>query len=79
MAVFSGVCATSLFLYARNQSRKASELAAVDATQSSEVIFALFGEIIILGAPVPNGQAIFGIAMVFAGLTLFIRFQEMDT
>jgi drug/metabolite transporter (DMT)-like permease len=78
VALFSGVCATSLFLYARNQSKQASELAAVDATQSSEVIFALFGEILILGAPVPSGQAWVGILIVFVGLGLFIRFQELS-
>ena len=41
VALFSGILATSLFLFARNKSRSASELAAVDATQSSEVIFAM--------------------------------------
>jgi drug/metabolite transporter (DMT)-like permease len=79
VALFSGVCATSLFLYARNQSKKASELAAVDATQSSEVIFALFGEVLILGAPLPSLSAWAGILIVFGGLALFIRFQELET
>jgi len=37
VALFSGVIATSLFLMARNKSRKPSELAAVDATQASRV------------------------------------------
>jgi drug/metabolite transporter (DMT)-like permease len=77
VALFSGVFATSLFLFARNRAQKASELAAVDATQSSEVVFALLGEILILGAPLPSGWALTGIAIVFAGLALFIRFQEV--
>lgn len=76
VALFSGVFATSLFLYARSKSTKASELAAVDATQSSEVIFAMAGEILILNAPLPNSIALAGIFLVFAGLVLFIRFQE---
>lgn len=76
VALLSGTIATSLFLYARNKSRRASELAAVDATQSSEVIFAMLGEILILGAPLPNGTALFGMLLVFFGLTLFICFQE---
>ena len=76
VALFSGIFATSLFLYARNRSRRASELAAVDATQSSEVIFAMIGEVLILGAPLPSGRALAGILLVFAGLALFIRFQE---
>lgn len=76
VALFSGIVATSLFLYARNQSTKASELAAVDATQSSEVIFAMAGEILLLGSPLPNLEATLGIITVFAGLALFILFQE---
>jgi drug/metabolite transporter (DMT)-like permease len=76
VALFSGIIATSLFLYARGKSRRASELAAVDATQSSEVIFALIGEIVILHAALPNGIALSGIFLVFIGLSLFIRFQE---
>jgi drug/metabolite transporter (DMT)-like permease len=76
VAVFSGVVATSLFLAARNRSRRASELAAVDATQSSEVIFAMAGEVLLLGAPLPDAAAVAGMAMVFGGLGLFIRYQE---
>ncbi len=76
VALFSGVAATSLFLYARSRANRASELAAVDATQSSEVVFAMIGEVAILGAPWPSSVALTGVAVVFAGLTLFIRFQE---
>lgn len=76
VALFSGIAATSLFLYARSLARRASELAAVDATQSSEVIFAMIGEVLILGASWPTGLAVAGVVVVFTGLTLFIRFQE---
>ncbi len=76
VALFSGVFATTLFLYARNRSTKASELAAVDATQSSEVVFAMIGEVIVLHAPLPSGVAIIGVLMVFVGLTCFVCFQE---
>ncbi len=76
VALFSGIIATSLFLYARNKSKKASELAAVDATQSSEVIFATAGEILILGSTLPNSIALTGMFLVFTGLALFIHFQE---
>jgi len=77
VAIFSGICATSLFLYARSRSRRASELAAVDATQSSEVVFALIGEILLLQAPMPPAMAAAGVALVFAGLALFIYDQEV--
>jgi drug/metabolite transporter (DMT)-like permease len=79
VALFSGIFATSLFLFARGKSKKASELAAVDATQSSEVIFAMTGEILLLGSPLPNTIALGGIILVFIGLALFIRFQEIVT
>ena len=76
VALFSGILATSLFLYARGEAKRASELAAIDATQSSEVIFALIGEIVILHAALPSGIALSGIFLVFIGLSLFIRYQE---
>lgn len=78
VALFSGVIATSLFLMARNASSTANQLAAVDATQSSEVIFALFGEIVLLNAPLPDKTAMVGMGLVFIGLALFVRFQEAD-
>jgi drug/metabolite transporter (DMT)-like permease len=76
VALFSGICATSLFLYARSKSKQGSELAAVDATQSSEVIFAMIGEIVLIGAALPGAAAVAGIVLVFTGLALFVRFQE---
>ena len=76
VALFSGVVATGFFLLARARATKASELAAVDATQASEVVFALLGEIFFLGAPLPNLTAIVGIGLVFTGLGLFIAFRE---
>jgi len=76
VALFSGVAATSLFLQARNLSKTAGELAAVDATQSSEVVFALLGEIVIIGAVLPDLFSIFGILITCTGITLFVRFQD---
>ena len=57
VALLSGLVATTLFLLARHQAHTSSELAAVDATQSSEVIFALLGEMLFLGTALPNAQA----------------------
>jgi len=78
VALFSGVAATSLFLQARNLSKTAGELAAVDATQSSEVIFALLGEIVIIGAALPDIFSVFGILITCAGITLFVCFQDQS-
>ena len=75
VAVFSGVAATSLFLQARNLSKTAEELAAVDATQSSEVVFALLGEMVIIGAAFPDLFSVLGILVTCTGITLFVCFQ----
>jgi drug/metabolite transporter (DMT)-like permease len=75
VALLAGVVATSLFLRARHHAHGAYELAAVDATQASEVIFAVAGEIVFLhGAPPgPLGSA--GIALAVAGLALYVIAQ----
>ncbi len=75
VALSSGVVATSIFLYARNLSQNAAELAAVDSTQSSEVIFALVGEMVILGAAFPNIYGVMGILITGVGLVAFVRHQ----
>ena len=76
VALLSGVLATSLFLLARSEAATGGQLAAVDATQSSEVVFALAGEVLIIGAPLPNSLAVAGMLVTAVGLMLFIRFQE---
>ncbi len=76
VALFSGVIATSLFLGARNSANDASQLAAVDATQSSEVLFALCGEILFLQASLPSPMQLFGILIAGAGLVAFVRLED---
>jgi drug/metabolite transporter (DMT)-like permease len=76
VALFSGVIATSLFLSARNRADNASKLAAVDATQSSEVIFALAGETLLLQASLPNPMGILGILVTCAGLIAFVMHEH---
>jgi drug/metabolite transporter (DMT)-like permease len=73
VALFSGVIATSLFLAARNSAGDASQLAAVDATQSSEVLFALAGEVIFLQASLPSLMQLTGILIACAGLVAYVR------
>ncbi len=73
VALFSGIIATSLFLYARQEAANSYELSAVDATQSSEVVFALSGELVFLHAPAPTGLGGIGIVMTILGLSLYIR------
>ena len=75
VALLSGVVATSLFVYARHHARNAYELAAVDATQAGEVIFALLGEVFWLGGTLPGPTAAVGVALTLLGLVLYLLAQ----
>ena len=75
VALLSGVIATSLFVYARHLARNAYELAAVDATQAGEVLFALVGEVLLLGGAVPDSFALIGIGLTMLGLVLYLLAQ----
>jgi drug/metabolite transporter (DMT)-like permease len=76
VAISSGVIATSLFLAARHRARSAYELAAVDATQSAEVIFSVAGEVLILGGALPGPLGWAGIILTIAGLVLYLLAQQ---
>ncbi len=76
VALFSGVLATSIFLFARNLAKTPDELAAVDATQASEVVFALLGGMVFLGGKAPNLHSITGLVLILIGLAFFIKFQK---
>jgi len=75
VAMFSGIIATSLFLHARHLAEDAYQISAIDATQSSEVVFSLLGEIIFLQGMFPGLQGWLGILLTLVGLTLYIRIQ----
>jgi len=68
VTIFSGITATSLFLYARAKANTPSKIALVDSTQSGEVLFTLLFEVIFLGALLPTGIGIFGIGLLLLGL-----------
>ena len=76
IALFSGVFATSIFLFARNMASDSSELAAVDATQSSEVIFALLGGVVFLKSDSPNMTSTVGLLIIMIGLICFVAYQK---
>ncbi len=74
VALFSGVIGTSIFLYARNMASSSSQLAGVDATQSSEVIFALIGGMMFLDKAIPNITSIIGLFLILGGLIMFVKY-----
>ena len=71
IGISSGVIATVLFFIATDHSRgHQGKLAAVEATQSTEVLFAIIGEMLLLGAPLPSAIALTGIGIIIVGMVL---------
>jgi hypothetical protein len=71
VGIFSGVIATSLFFAATQKVRNNnSQLAAVEATQATEILFACIGEMVLLEAALPDTYGIVGIVLVVIGMTL---------
>lgn len=71
VAIFSGVIATVLFFMATDMVRGSMQkLAAVEATQSMEVLFALAGELLFLSILFPSPLSWMGIGIVILGMIL---------
>ncbi len=71
VAICSGVIATSLFFLATNLARHhPGKLAAVEATQSTQILFVIMGEAAILSVPFPSGFALIGILLIIAGMII---------
>ncbi|HMV98102.1 MAG TPA: multidrug resistance efflux transporter family protein [Anaerolineales bacterium] len=75
VALLSGVIATTLFLYARHLCHQPYEIAAVDATQSMEVVFSLIGEIVFLHGAFPGPIGFVGVALTILGLIAYMKVQ----
>ncbi|WP_069998785.1 DMT family transporter [Cellulosilyticum sp. I15G10I2] len=77
VAISSGVIATILFFKATDLVKKDShKLAAVEATQAGEVIFALIGEVLLLGGIFPTGLSLVGVIVVIGGMIIHSLFAE---
>lgn len=71
VALSSGIIATVLFFMATDMVRgNMQKLAAVEATQSMEVVFALVGELLFLSIPLPTPLSWIGIFIVITGMVL---------
>lgn len=71
VAVTSGIIATTLFFIATERSRdNQGKLAAVEATQSTEVLFVIVGEMILLQLEAPPLLAVIGIVVITIGMLL---------
>ncbi|WP_226683172.1 DMT family transporter [Sutcliffiella horikoshii] len=77
VAISSGVIATTLFFIATDMVRNSQEkLAAVEATQSTQVLFVLFGEVLLLSTPLPNGIGKLGLFIIIIGMLLHSFFTK---
>lgn len=71
VGISSGVIATVLFFIATNRVRDdQGKLAAVEATQSAEIIFVIIGEMLLLNTPLPKPIALIGLAIIIVGMSL---------
>lgn len=76
ISLFSGVIASSLFLYARSKANSAKKIVLVDATQAGEVFFSLSAEVLFLGAVLPSFSGFTGIFITFLGLLLLAFYDK---
>ncbi|TFE02277.1 DMT family transporter [Jeotgalibacillus salarius] len=71
VAVSSGIIATALFFIATNSVRHdQGRLAAVEATQATQVLFVIAGEAVLLSSPLPSGIASVGIGLIVVGIVV---------
>lgn len=71
VGVSSGVIATILFFMATDLARgDQGKLAAVEATQSMQLIFVILGEMLLLGIALPSTFSLIGIVVIIAGMAL---------
>jgi len=73
VALLSGVIATTIFFHARHLCSHPYEIAAVDATQSMEVVFSLIAEILFLQGAFPGPVGLAGVALTLFGLVAYTR------
>ena len=71
VGISSGVIATILFFIATDRVRHhQGKLAAVEATQSTEILFVIIGEVLLLGIAFPDPLALAGLGVIIVGMLL---------
>ncbi|MEG0260526.1 MAG: multidrug resistance efflux transporter family protein [Lysinibacillus sp.] len=78
VGISSGVIATILFFIATDRVREhQGKLAAVEATQSTEIIFVIIGEVLLLGIAFPDPIALAGLGVIIIGMLLHSYYTMM--
>ncbi|STY87572.1 Uncharacterised protein [Moraxella ovis] len=75
VALFAGVITTGIFLLARSKATTIAQIATIDATQASEVLFAILGGMALLGTSAPSLISMIGVLMIMVGLFGFAKMQ----
>ncbi|MGD6844522.1 DMT family transporter [Bacillus infantis] len=77
VAISSGVIATTLFFIATDRARHdQTKLAAVEATQSTQVLFVMAGEVLLFSAQAPDILSSAGLLVIVIGMVLHSRFSQ---
>lgn len=77
VAICSGIIATILFFIATDRVRDhQGKLASVEATQSTQVLFVIIGEVLILSSPLPVGLELLGIFIITIGMLLHSYYSK---
>lgn len=80
VGISSGIIATVLFFFATELVKHdQSKLAAVEATQATQIIFVIFGEVLLLSAPMPTMYSFIGLFMIAGGMVLHSLFSNRKT
>lgn len=79
VGVSSGVIATTLFFLATDRVRDhQGKLAAVEATQATQILFVIVGEMMLLGVPLPEPIAFIGLIIIMIGLLLHSFYTKVS-
>ena len=78
VGISSGVIATVLFFIATDRVHNdQGKLAAVEATQSTEILFVVVGEMLLLGVAPPQTLALLGIVIIIVGMSLHSYYTSL--
>jgi drug/metabolite transporter (DMT)-like permease len=77
VAICSGVIATTLLFFATDRVRdNQSKLAAVEATQSTQVLFVMIGEVLLFSTALPNTMSFMGLFIIIIGMFLHSYYSK---